>query len=439
MKKGRRQILAGGLAAGLLPRWSWSSSMSEPDVIVVGAGASGLAAARTLLDAGLSVQILEAADRIGGRAYTESETFGFPFDHGCHWLHQASSNPWIPYAQANGFDVYPDKDSEFMFVDGELSDEAVLDEAYDAMEGFWENVWEGTQTHGDRPLSEYLDPEEPWSNTFASMITNDWYGKELEELSSADALVEEEENDWFCRSGFGSLIAHYGQSLPVALETAVTRIRWGGPGVTVETANQGSLKAKAVVVTASPSVLAAEKIAFDPPLETTKADSFHAFPMGINNHVSLLYSEDIFRLGENAYVLNKARTKPEPGLMSNMDGTGLVMIFTGGNLGRELELEGRDAAMDWGRGYVSSMLGRDTDKQFLKGFCTQWGQNPLTLGAWPSPRPGGLALRDKLREPVADRIFFAGDACFPEGSATAARAYLTGIETAALILSRLNA
>jgi len=53
------------------------------DVVVIGAGAAGLSAARTLIGAGKTVVVIEAADRVGGRAYTESETFGVPYDHGC--------------------------------------------------------------------------------------------------------------------------------------------------------------------------------------------------------------------------------------------------------------------------------------------------------------------------------------------------------------------
>ena len=53
---------------------------SAPDVVVVGAGAAGIAAARELRSRGFSVLIVEASGRIGGRAFTESDTFGFPFD-----------------------------------------------------------------------------------------------------------------------------------------------------------------------------------------------------------------------------------------------------------------------------------------------------------------------------------------------------------------------
>ena len=78
-------------------------SASDLDLVVVGAGAAGLAAARTALACGLTVAVLEAKDRIGGRAYTDTETFGVPWDRGAHWLHHARHNPFTAFADQEGF------------------------------------------------------------------------------------------------------------------------------------------------------------------------------------------------------------------------------------------------------------------------------------------------------------------------------------------------
>src|SRR2546428_11578389 len=75
------------------------------DVIVIGAGAAGLVAARELAGAGLSVRVLEARDRVGGRAWTDRETLGVPIDRGGAWLHSAERNPWAPYARERGFTI----------------------------------------------------------------------------------------------------------------------------------------------------------------------------------------------------------------------------------------------------------------------------------------------------------------------------------------------
>ncbi|HKF72147.1 MAG TPA: FAD-dependent oxidoreductase, partial [Stellaceae bacterium] len=83
--------------------------MSEPvtdiDVAVVGAGAAGLAAAHRLRERGVSTLVLEARDRLGGRAHTVITDTGYPVDLGCGWLHSADRNPWVPIARALGFEI----------------------------------------------------------------------------------------------------------------------------------------------------------------------------------------------------------------------------------------------------------------------------------------------------------------------------------------------
>ena len=426
------------MAAATLPSSVFARDTAEPDVVVVGAGAAGLAAARSLLDAGLSVIVLEAEERIGGRAFTESETFGFPYDRGCHWLHHASTNPWIAYGKKNGFDVYPDEGEEFIFEDGRPSQGEKLDEYYETLEFFIESAWNESRNKPDAAVSAYFEYGNPWSATIESKIVNDWYGLELSEVSLEYFMLEEEENDWLCSQGFGNLIAHYGRDLPVRTGMEVHEIRWGGNGVTVVT-KDGSLRARAAVVTVSTGVLASGEITFSPALSTEKVESFHAFPMGSYNHIALRYSEDVFGIGPNAYVIPFAASKRDAGLLSNADGKNLVMIYVGGDLSWELERIGIDRAVDYGITYVDSILGTDTRKKFLQGTFTRWGDNRWTRGSYAAAAPGRLSYRDVLRQPVGNRIFFAGDACHPEGSSSAARAYQTGVDVAAEVLSVVTA
>ena len=65
---------------------------TNPDIIIIGAGSSGLSAAKKLQELGNSYVVLEASDRIGGRAYTESDILGQPVDHGCSWISGSNDN-----------------------------------------------------------------------------------------------------------------------------------------------------------------------------------------------------------------------------------------------------------------------------------------------------------------------------------------------------------
>ncbi len=77
---------------------------TEYDVIIIGAGAAGVGAARRLAGTSLSTLLIEASGRVGGRAFTQNIS-GMPLDLGCGWLHSAERNPWTQIAEVSGFKV----------------------------------------------------------------------------------------------------------------------------------------------------------------------------------------------------------------------------------------------------------------------------------------------------------------------------------------------
>ena len=83
-------FLGGRVLAAPLPR--------EADIVVIGAGAAGIAAARRIQAANRKVIVVEAAGQIGGRCLTDTTTFDVPFDRGARWLHNPDSNPIIRLA-----------------------------------------------------------------------------------------------------------------------------------------------------------------------------------------------------------------------------------------------------------------------------------------------------------------------------------------------------
>ena len=434
----RRTFLA-GLAASAT-RLPWAAEVRQPDVVVVGAGAAGLAAARTLLDAGRSVTVLEADNRIGGRAWTESSTFGFPYDRGCHWLHHGETNFWRRYGDAHGFDIRADAGKQHVYADGRRRAADDTDAFASAMEALFERAWEHYSTTGeDVPLSRFLDAEDPWAATLEAHIVHYWEGAELRDISTAYYMRDDEEDDdWLCAEGLGSLIAHFAGDIPVRTNTAVREIDWRGAGVRLVT-DEGDVRARAAVVTASTGVLASGTLRFTPALPADKTEAFHAFRMGSYNHIALLYSEDVFGLGADQYVIPFAETGREPGLLSNMNDTGLIMIYVGGDLGRELQDQGVGAAIDFGTAHVGAILGADLRKKLIKGTFSRWSHNPWTRGSYAIPIPGGLEQREALRRPIADRIFFAGDACHRGPYASVSRAHDSGVETAQQIEAMLAA
>ena len=105
----RRDLLAASAAAAVLPGLgsrSWGAPLPrEADIVVIGAGAAGIAAARRVQAANRKVLVVEADTRLGGRCWTDNAAFEVPFDRGARWLHNPETNPMIRLARAAGLDI----------------------------------------------------------------------------------------------------------------------------------------------------------------------------------------------------------------------------------------------------------------------------------------------------------------------------------------------
>ncbi len=95
-------------AASLLPARAITAPLPrDVDIVVIGAGAAGIGAARRIAAANRKVIVIEATGQIGGRCLTDTTSFAVPFDRGARWLHDPDANPMIKLARAAGLDVFP--------------------------------------------------------------------------------------------------------------------------------------------------------------------------------------------------------------------------------------------------------------------------------------------------------------------------------------------
>lgn len=411
---------------------------STVDVAVVGAGAAGLAAAKTLERRGLSFVVLEASHRIGGRAYTEEVAPGVPFDLGCHWLHSASLNPFVGIADSLG--LHYDKTGPSLLNDNaELFNSVFVDGAWAGPESLRDLTAHFRRSHGgieglpgdgpDRSVAEVTERAGRWTPLFDYFVSL-FSSADSDQVSARDvAAYRDTGEDWPVEEGYGTLVARFGAEVPVALNTAVREIVWSGKDLRLGTA-RGEVRARKAIVTVSTGILGAGDIRFDPPLPAWKLDAIAALPLGNHNRICLLFDRNAF--GEDH---PKSTTIMTPGtepmnFRIRPFGHDYVHGMTGGRFADWLERAGPEASADFAKEKLRQAFGSGITRHIVRHLVTAWRGDPLIKGAYSAALPGQSGQRAELARPIDERLYFAGEATTPDFYATAHGAYITGIAAA---------
>jgi monoamine oxidase len=448
----RRAALAGG-AAALTELAGCSGARSAfrdlrdatGNVLVVGGGIAGLAAAHRLADAGRSVTVFEARDRLGGRIQT-SRSWDLPVDLGASWLHGVAGNPLVPLLETAGLARQPTDyyDSVFYGVDGAPLSGRTLDRTYDYFravrtathrardKGADHSLWSGIAREVDvtslsaverRHLAFVLTIE--LEHEFGADVTalSARYWDEGASLRGGDELVVD---------GYDGLVGSLATDLDVRLGHEVSRIE-RGPGVTVVT-DRGSFDGDRAIVTLPLGVLQAGTVTFAPRLPRRKRLAIDRLGMGLLNKCVLRFPRQFWpdrtiidrvplRRGHWAEFLNLAHALGKPVLVG----------FNAGSAARSLEALDDDAtaaAMVRALRRVFDDVPEPTD-----ALVTRWAADPHARGAYSFLPPGSAPRdRDRLAAPVGDRLFFAGEATSRAYPATVQGAYRSGRRAAEEIL-----
>jgi monoamine oxidase len=411
-----------GTQTALMGRAIW-------DLVVIGAGVAGLAAARTAREAGLITVVLEAKDRIGGRAWTDTQSLGVPWERGANWLHDAEHNFFTRYADAHGF-------------------------AYEAtavlVRRLWAGGWAASQLQAARDdyeaqalravreagaagrdiaAAEVIPPHprfrasfEPW---FAALA-----GAEPARASTLDfARGALSGSNRRLERGLGALVGHYGRGLPVRLATPAIAIRWDGKDVRVDTP-RGGLRARSVIVTLSTNALASGRLRFAPILPAARQEALAGVPTGAANKVALAFTRNVFDRAA-PFALRFADERFS-GFMFEMRpfGRDLAIGHCGGRWARELEAAGARAMVDLAEEALVQVFGADVRRCRRAAATTAWCSDPDVLGGYSCALPGQAHLRALLAEPLAERVLFAGEACSLEHYGTVHGAWTSGAAAA---------
>ena len=442
-KPSRRDVMAGLGAAALAPgipsvvlAQAPAALPTNPDVVIVGAGAAGLSAARTLMAAGKSVLVLEAMNRTGGRAFAEAETFGVPFDWGCAWIHSADRNPLFPLAKRWGYEVVyqqPDLDRIYYGFEARRFTEDELRRTKAA------ERWIGTEAERaarerDGAVSELVKITTPEEEAAATYVGPMDMAVDLNALSIRDYADQAElEPNYLVPAGYGNVVRRLGDGVPVSLATPVKRIRYGGQGVALET-DKGEVRARACIVTCSTGALASGYICFDPPLPVWKAAAIAEVPMGLLAKIPLLIDGERFGLAPNEDILLELPGLQDIYFLCFPFNSNMMIGFVGGAFGWQLSAAGKDAAVDFARQSLRRIFGERAADRVVKADFTRWASNPWVRGAYSAALPGKFASRAEIARPIADRVFFAGEAMAGPFAQTSGGAVLSGEATAKDVL-----
>jgi len=460
----RRMLLAGLAAApAMLAAGRGWSAESEVDVVIVGAGAAGIGAAIALAGSGLKYAIVEAADRIGGRALTDSKTFldrnGQPiaFDIGCAWIHrwEDANDPFRQWAERLKFETYDhDLAVKALFYGPDRASDAMVKQLGEDEEKIGEALTLAADQDLDIAGNRVVVDRRPPMDAAATYVGPMDAAVDLAHLSTFDhrALAEYGQNR-LVRQGYGTLVRAVASANRLdapggvtSLRTPVQQIRYdraGSPLIQVETggARPGVITTRAVIVTCSTGVLQSGAIRFTPDLPVAHQQAIGELKMGLLAKIPLQLPgvpHDIGGIKPYDNVLDETPGDRDIYFLAWPWQSDLMVGFVGGDFAWQLSAEGQGAAIDFATQRLADLFGADIKQKVTKGLLTPWASNPLAYGGYAAVMPGDYRRRADLQVPVKDRVFFAGEAVAPGGMyGTCSGAYSSGMQVARAVMKTL--
>ncbi|NQW12408.1 MAG: FAD-dependent oxidoreductase [Alphaproteobacteria bacterium] len=446
----RRQFLkAALLASGALTATSLGTARAQAlkgtRVLVVGAGISGLGAARSLVNQGADVVVLEAKPHIGGRLHTDY-SLGAPFEVGAGWIHGPSGqNPVKQLADAVGAKTVVTEDDDLIVfdADGEEIDAARLTKINGDWRRVLDQIDDELELEDGRSLRGAIADLAPWALDDPGVVwalsayTEFAKGASIETLSAVyhDDDAAFPSADVVVTSGYDKILSPIAAGLDIRLSTAVTGIGYGDDGVTVTTGG-GTLTADYVVCSVPLGVLKAETIAFDPPLPRAYRDNIRGLGFGSVTKIAFKFQTPFWDT-ETQYFGVMTEEKGRWNYWLNYRTFSPENILLGLSVGAYAPVADRmtDAAMAADALDVLRDVWGDAVGTPVQALTTHWSTDPETRGAYSFPMPGGTPSQfDELAAPVAERLFLCGEHTVFDYAGTTHGAYLSGLRAAEQII-----
>ena len=433
-------VQAAGLAAN-------ETKIIKAKVIVVGAGVSGLSAARHLADAGCEVIVLEARDRLGGRLHTD-RSLKIPVELGANWIHGLEGNPVTALAKSMGARmVVTDNDDsiEVRRPGGKLVPDRELTNAENRYQRLLDKIDHEIERGTDVSLRAAIEARDPAIFTdplLAYVMTDATEGDQGAPAERISAYWFDEDGaldgpDAVLPGGYDAILAPLARGLDIRLSTPVTRIARHATGVTVN-AGRGSLKADFAVCSVPLGVLKAGRIAFEPPLPSEHRAAIGRIGFGTVTRAALMFSE-VFWPHEPHFFGNVTSIRGRwPLILNHKPIAGhnlLTAIATGPYADVADALSPAEVRADLLTA-LSEVFGRKIPEPI--GFLSsRWSQDPYVGGAYSVIAPGATPQDfTALAKGIEGRLYLAGEHTDFTYHATVHGAYLSGERTAKAIIAR---
>jgi monoamine oxidase len=427
------------------------------DVVVIGAGAAGLAAAARLCEAGRSVLLLDARDRVGGRIWTQPEPgLAVPVELGAEFVHglAPATRKWVGKAGRHVHDV---PDTHWRWVNGKLSNQASFFD--DVQRAFRRNIGRATDDISfARFLDEELHDELSAEARASARAMAEGFDAADTTLVSARSIVEEWTNESLIdaaqgriEGGFATLLAEMARALPASLcklqlQTVVHKVSWERGSVEVE----GLFLGKPFVVIAPRAVITVPLGVLQTPAGEPGHIAFEPELSMKERALSGLVSGPVIKLVlrfRSAFWDQVEGGRYREAMFFHLDGQPFRTIWT--------SLPGRSPLLvAWVGGPRVSQLNAAGDVEHLTQQALQsleavfgdhwdvrdelesahyhdWQRDPFARGAYSYVGVGGGTARAELAASVDGTLFFAGEATDTEGEAATVTGALQSGERAA--------